>query len=384
MVYSKICYFIPMKIKKTLYERNKYIRNIILSIIFYGIILLIFLISITIFDLRKFEGDNLFYSFAKSFFFLLFGVYFIFKLNKNRFPALPIFEEQENEINKKIDYIRVRSKELNEFSSELDLHNNELKERSKELANQSKILVEQQNLVIEKAKYDNKKIEDFINFSSDFKKLSYISHNIKNAILNMEWRLNDYYEKEELKNVILMLQQDLQKIRENVNEFNQMNELEEKKEFILKDLFEYYEKLFSQDLKREKINFKIDYNLNEELIIKQEFNSIFQIINNLIANSFKALEKSENKEIFVKIFYENYILKMFLSDTGCGIKNNIKDKIFDYNFSNSGGKGVGLTYVKERIEKINGEIKLIDNFENYSTTFELTIPIKNETLDSNN
>jgi len=226
------------------------------NLIIFSLSIILILGVFTYFDYQRFECSDYRYSVLKSFIFLVISICLFYIFSNNLAAKIAKQNIQKDNI-----------------------HRQEIKNQLKEI----------------------EQIVKVNSYNSNYKMLSYTSHNIKNAILNMEWRLNELIEKEELKDEIIILQEDLQKIRISVNEFNQMNQLHDKTEFKIKEVFEYFEKLFGQDLKREKINFTVNYNSNEEFVVNQEFNFIFQIINNLVTNSIKALLKSENKQINVQI-----------------------------------------------------------------------------------
>ena len=50
-----------------------------------------------------------------------------------------------------------------------------------------------------------------------------------------------------------------------------------------------------------------------------------------------------------------------------------KKRIFDYGFTTTDGSGLGLTHIKELIEKIGGEIKLTDESNRIGAKFIITI-----------
>lgn len=79
------------------------------------------------------------------------------------------------------------------------------------------------------------------------------------------------------------------------------------------------------------------------------------------------------------IFNNN--LEIIISDTGIGIDENHKIKIFESfyqleknNNNKTGGLGLGLTIAKENINAMNGIITL-DSEKNKGSTFKITIPL---------
>ena len=70
-------------------------------------------------------------------------------------------------------------------------------------------------------------------------------------------------------------------------------------------------------------------------------------------------------------------IKIIISDTGCGIKENDLNKIFETFFTNKEkGIGLGLPIVNHIIEGYKGKIK-IDSMENKGTICSVWLPIEN-------
>ncbi len=98
------------------------------------------------------------------------------------------------------------------------------------------------------------------------------------------------------------------------------------------------------------------YDKNEKFITNFKPIEMTIIIDNLINNSKKANANVVDITLFVK---DNSLFVTF-SDNGIGIPTKIKKKIFDFGFTTTGGSGLGLTHIKEIIDKINGKIVYID------------------------
>ena len=91
---------------------------------------------------------------------------------------------------------------------------------------------------------------------------------------------------------------------------------------------------------------------------------------NLIRNSIQA----ESNKVEIDVDPEENNFRIYISDNGKGIPENIKDKIFDSSFTTkSKGMGLGLKLAKRFIEGINGSITLADNVAP-GTVFKILIP----------
>ena len=91
---------------------------------------------------------------------------------------------------------------------------------------------------------------------------------------------------------------------------------------------------------------------------------------NLIRNSIQA---GANK-IAITLTSEDGFYNLLVSDNGKGIPENIKDKIFESNFTTKAkGMGLGLKLAKRFMEGINGSISLIEN-NGSGAVFKILIP----------
>ncbi len=97
---------------------------------------------------------------------------------------------------------------------------------------------------------------------------------------------------------------------------------------------------------------------------------------NLIRNSIQA----GATKVEIEVDSENNSYIIYINDNGKGISENIKDKIFESNFTTkTKGMGIGLKLAKRFIEGINGSITLADN-ASAGAAFKILIP----KLDKNN
>lgn len=107
-------------------------------------------------------------------------------------------------------------------------------------------------------------------------------------------------------------------------------------------------------------------------------NRLKKAIVGIIDNAIKFTSNGKVK-ILHGIFNNN--LEIIISDTGIGIDENHKIKIFESfyqleknNNNKTGGLGLGLTIAKENINAMNGIITL-DSEKNKGSTFKITIPL---------
>ena len=139
-------------------------------------------------------------------------------------------------------------------------------------------------------------------------------------------------------------------------------------------LFENYKTTFNS----EKIKVILDIRDNLQINSNEQF--FYDIFQNLISNSIKALKGNTNKLIKCSLYSENNNLIIIFSDNGYGIPLDKREWVFGlYNTTteDTGGAGVGLFIVKTRIESLNGTIKIIDSeYGNQGVSFRIELPFK--------
>jgi len=176
--------------------------------------------------------------------------------------------------------------------------------------------------------------------------------------------------------------------------FNEMNQLDKAINFLLKyakddelvedvDVKPVIENIFNGIYSSEffRRGIKTEIIINSDLIITYNRKSFEDIFDNLISNSFKALEKVDgDKKIKISAIVEQDKFIIYFSDNGCGVREEDKTRIFDVFFTRTaeqGGAGLGLFIVKSRIEALNGSIEVADNeFKPFGATFKIELPFK--------
>ncbi len=97
---------------------------------------------------------------------------------------------------------------------------------------------------------------------------------------------------------------------------------------------------------------------------------------NFIRNSIQAGAKS----ILVELIEEDVNYVVMIIDDGPGISDEIKEKIFESNFTTKAkGMGLGLKLAKRYLESINGDVSLVDG-QGSGAAFKITIPRKPEKM----
>jgi len=110
-------------------------------------------------------------------------------------------------------------------------------------------------------------------------------------------------------------------------------------------------------------------------------NLILQAFNNLLSNAVKFTKLGDRIMISVNTSPTSRFINFSVKDTGTGIKSSNLEKLFsiETKFTSEGtagekGSGLGLSLVKEIIEKHGGKIEVLSEFEK-GTEFIFTLPI---------
>jgi len=126
----------------------------------------------------------------------------------------------------------------------------------------------------------------------------------------------------------------------------------------------------------EKVEIKTSININKPLKLDQS--RIFRVINNLVSNAIKYNDLSKaNPFVLIDASIKNFILTITIEDSGRGIRDDVKDKIFDMFFrgtQDAEGSGLGLYIAKEMVERMNGKLSFTTKIGK-GTTFKISLPI---------
>ena len=102
-----------------------------------------------------------------------------------------------------------------------------------------------------------------------------------------------------------------------------------------------------------------------------------QVWTNLISNAVHAMDNCGT--LFIRLQHVDNNIQVTITDSGCGIPVEIRDRIFDPLFTTKPvgeGTGLGLDIVKRIIERHHGTLQLESRI-GYGTTFMISIPIVN-------
>lgn len=307
-------------------------------------------------------------------------------LNKQKKHLEQQVKERTIEINKKNDELKEKYEEVVTQEEEIREQTEELRALSEKLKSNNKLLsqkVKERTIELEDALY---KAEDAQKLISSF--LSNLSHEIRtplNAIMgfsqlvtshNLNQTLRDQYSGIIEQNVNSLLAQ-----IENIMDIAKLHTGQyrlKNSEFLLNDILtETYNEFYnSKEYANKKL--RIEFKTNTNLKLYSDKAVFKNIIYNLVENAFKYTEHGvveigfrinppENKNLKTYLIGKKTSLKLevFVNDTGIGIPKDKQKIVFDAfrkveqnNQKLYRGSGIGLALVKNLTEKLNGKIIL--------------------------
>jgi signal transduction histidine kinase len=114
---------------------------------------------------------------------------------------------------------------------------------------------------------------------------------------------------------------------------------------------------------------------SEEIIAKFDRTQLIRVVTNLVKNGIQAMPiDAADPRIDVKVFSENNLVKIQISDNGAGIEEETKSKIFEPKFTTkTSGMGLGLAMVKNIVETYKGSITFTSQ-SGEGTIFTVSFP----------
>ena len=253
-----------------------------------------------------------------------------------------------------------------------------------ELNQNQEVLIETQ---IKLANFQRDKALKALDVKSEF--LANMSHEIRtplNGVLGFVNLLKDNIKEEKNKEYLNIIDNSSNHLLGIINDILDFSKIESGKLIIEKIDFELlYEIKSTIDLYKAKaLEKNICLNLNFDDNLPKYLNGdplrIKQVVSNLLSNAIKFTPN--NKNIDIKIAYNEELLKIVVKDNGIGIAKDKLETIFDAFCQEDGtttrkfgGTGLGLSISSKLVELMLGVLKVKSEL-NIGSEFYFSIPIK--------
>lgn len=147
--------------------------------------------------------------------------------------------------------------------------------------------------------------------------------------------------------------------------------------FTIGELFKTINILMKHELKQAVVYLNISMQVDENISIKGNVNSIVQVINNMISNSIQVYDGKPEQVIDLIASQSLNNIVITVRDYGPGIPKNVKDKLFKEMVTTKGKNGTGLglfmSYSTIRAH-FNGNIEVASSDK--GTSFNIILPLQ--------
>lgn len=148
-------------------------------------------------------------------------------------------------------------------------------------------------------------------------------------------------------------------------------------EFTVEELVKRITILMRHELKHSLIELNVNSKLKPDFIMHGDINCLVQVINNLISNAIQSYNGEPNNKIDFVIEKSNNSIILSVKDYGCGMSEDVQNKLFKEMITTKGKNGTGLglfmSYSNIRAH-FNGQISFTSEV-NRGTTFNIILPL---------
>ncbi len=208
-------------------------------------------------------------------------------------------------------------------------------------------------------------------------------HELSNPLTNLGGFFMQLFDIEELrsnirwKEISSRIEANMQRMRDLLNGYRSFAkpQTQEKLEFNLKELFTEVDLLASHAFKSKQVSLSIEAkNSNEYLIIGNRV-EIGQVVMNFLLNALFAVGESKTRHVRVGFEYDAEGGILFVEDSGPGVSDEMKERVFKPFYTTKGEDGSGLGLYISKIIADNHESKiLVKESSLKGARFELVFP----------
>lgn len=98
----------------------------------------------------------------------------------------------------------------------------------------------------------------------------------------------------------------------------------------------------NHDLKHSLVTLNVESEVDKDFKVTGNINALVQVMNNLISNAIQSYGGEPDNKIDLIIRKDNNSLVFSVKDYGCGMSEEVKDKLFKEMITTKGKNGTGL------------------------------------------
>jgi DNA-binding response OmpR family regulator/signal transduction histidine kinase len=234
------------------------------------------------------------------------------------------------------------------------------------------------------------------------KKLAFftnVSHDLKTPLTLIDAPVNDLLQSKNLNqeqvNKLMIINRNSKRLYKLITDLLDFRKITQKqyvleiKETVISDILTDIYEAFKEECKHKSIDLK--FITDEKLVGFVDASKIEKILWNLLSNALKFTNRGGTITLRAEelIIDESRNIKLEVSDSGIGISEKDKNKIFQRFYKiksskiiNQEGTGIGLSIVKELVEMHHAKIQ-VDSALGMGSTFTILLPSGKESYDDN-
>lgn len=147
--------------------------------------------------------------------------------------------------------------------------------------------------------------------------------------------------------------------------------------FDIEELIKRVDILMKHELKNALVYLNVSLKVSEDTRLTGDINSLVQVINNMISNAIQSYNGTPEQKIDLVVEKQDKNLVISIKDYGCGLAENVKEKLFSEMITTKGKNGTGLgLYMSYSTIKAHfgGDIKFESKI-GQGTTFFIILPM---------
>jgi signal transduction histidine kinase len=204
---------------------------------------------------------------------------------------------------------------------------------------------------------------------------NFATHDLKNYIHSIDGIVSTYSADEITEEQLDSIRYNIGLMREALFNFSKLVIHNDKSICRFDDIIQAIQILNRDSFSENSIAFTVNNQSEYDIVFKIPFISMLQLLNNLVINATKALEKTHNKTIEILAYLNNNHLTMSIKDNGEKIDEITQGKLFDHGFSTTGGTGIGLYHARYLCEMYKGSINYYQHDSDPYKGFIIILPL---------